>query len=165
METAQSSLLQCGQVWLRSYLWGMETKLPGPCTLYYLYSDPTYKAWKPLPELPVGRFEVVFRSYLRGMETRMALQRKAWNWILRSYLRGMETRMWILRSLSHLLRVLILPMRHQWWNYCDIPPLWTKRKATHEKFWSIESNVRVKVRGRRRRRRPLCFTDLKLSFN
>ena len=42
-----------------------------PEIIYTTYSDPTYEAWKPSLCMNIYVFSILFRSYLRGMETRV----------------------------------------------------------------------------------------------
>ena len=107
------SLRSC-RVWFRSYLRGMETiRVRQSCGFGYrvpilptrhgnkqppkgqiqghLRSDPTYEAWKHLIPREEQVQQRVFRSYLRGMETRRSQPWRIPVPTFRSYLRGMET--------------------------------------------------------------------------
>ena len=100
----------------------------------YYHSDPTYEAWKPNSMQTINRGYILFRSYLRGMETQTGefkariidLEFRSYlrgmetisPWWgrrdksrFRSYLRGMETILCLFRNIEHL-PIPILPMRH-----------------------------------------------------
>ncbi len=128
-----SSFTPSGLITFRSYLRGMETHQPSqthellhthsdptyeawklkrfPEVSWTCHSDPTYEAWKPIIPPLVARFDCVFRSYLRGMETIKNSNELKISFEFRSYLRGMETYSFSASKQNYIF-IPILPTRH-----------------------------------------------------